>query len=204
MPSGVPLPSAPGPGKIVPTPRPEPSGKASPPALTDVPRSPPLLVRSAEQMNGPLPGRHPRARVLTTKGPIVLRLYPEWAPLTVASFLNLADRGFFDGDPLFRVVPDFVVQTGARTPDEDSPYTLGAEENPVEVRAGIISMGLEVDNAGHYQRDTAGTQFYITLSNQFRLDRAFTVFGEVETGWDVLPNLIESDRILRIDRISDD
>ena len=52
-------------------------------------------------------------------------------------------------------------------------------------------------------RDSAGTQFYITLSPQLHLDRAFSVFGEVESGFDVLPTLVESDYIETAMRIAD-
>jgi cyclophilin family peptidyl-prolyl cis-trans isomerase len=51
------------------------------------------------------------------------------------------------------------------------------------------------------KRDSAGTQFYITLSPQLHLDRAFTVFGEVTGGFDVLAHLLESDRIVSVTRL---
>jgi cyclophilin family peptidyl-prolyl cis-trans isomerase/HEAT repeat protein len=164
----------------------------------------PLLPRTASDMNGPLAGPHPRVLLRTTKGDVVVRLYPEWAPSTVANFLNLVHAGFFDGDRWFRIVPDFVVQTGDRTNtgDGDAGYTIPAEENPIEQRSGIIAMGLNYDANGA-ERDSAGTQFYLTLSPQLHLDRAFSVFGEVESGASVLANLLENATIERAVQIED-
>ena len=156
------------------------------------------------RMTGPMPGPHPRVRIATTKGNLYLELYPEWAPLTVENFLDLANRGYYDNNRWFRIVPDFVVQTGdpTDTGDGDAGYTIPAEENPLEQRSGIISMGLNYDG-NKPQRDSAGTQFYITISPQLHLDRDFTVFGSLIGGFDVLGRLIESDRILRVERIAD-
>jgi peptidyl-prolyl cis-trans isomerase B (cyclophilin B) len=164
-----------------------------------------LQLRDAGSLDGPAPGLHPRVRIGTTKGAIVVRLYPEWAPLTVANFLNLTDRGYYDGLRWFRIVPNFVVQTGdpKNTGDGDAGYTIPAEENPLEQRSGIISMGLNYRGNAPL-RDSAGTQFYITLSPQFHLNRAFTVFGEIERGFDVLGRLAESDRMTRVERLPPD
>jgi cyclophilin family peptidyl-prolyl cis-trans isomerase len=147
-------------------------------------------------------------RIGTTKGTIVVRLYPEWAPLTVANFLNLAGRGYYDHLRWFRIVPDFVAQTGDPhdNGEGDAGYTIPAEENPLEQRAGVISMGLNyTQNAKPGPiRDSAGTQFYITISPQLHLNRDFTVFGEVESGFATLGRLVESDRMTRVERLADD
>jgi cyclophilin family peptidyl-prolyl cis-trans isomerase len=187
-----------------PLPRPTSTAKPGVPATDDARFTPPLLPTTAALMNGPMPGLHPRVRVATTQGTFVLRLYPEWAPYTVANFLNLTNAGFFDGNRWFRIVPDFVVQTGdpKNTGDGDAGYSIGAEENPVEQRAGIISMGLDYKD-GKPLRDSAGSQFYITLSPQLHLDRDFTVFGEVESGFDVLPHLVEADKMVHVEQITD-
>ena len=75
--------------------------------------------------------------------------------------------------------------------------TFALDENPVEQRSGIIAMGLNYDK-NIADRDSAGTQFYITMSPQLHLDRDFSVFGEVTKGFDVLPHLVESDRIVNV------
>jgi peptidyl-prolyl cis-trans isomerase B (cyclophilin B) len=165
----------------------------------------PLVPRTAAALGGPMPGPHPRVRIGTTKGAIVVRLYPEWAPLTVANFLNLTNRGYYDGLRWFRIVPNFVAQTGdpKNTGDGDAGYTIPAEENPLEQRAGVISMGLNYEK-GAAVRDSAGTQFYLTMSPQFHLNRAFTVFGEIESGFPVLGRLVESDTMTKVEQLPDD
>ena len=172
-------------------------------AILDVP----LLPTTSAQMTGPLPGPHPRVRIGTTKGTIVVRLTPEWAPLTVANFLNLADRGYYDGLRWFRIVPNFVIQSGDKTEtgDGDAGYAIPAEENPQEQQTGVISMGLNYTQGKTSSpiRDSAGTQFYITLSPQLHLNRDFTVFGHVESGFATLGRLVESDHITRVERLSD-
>jgi cyclophilin family peptidyl-prolyl cis-trans isomerase len=191
-----------------PLPRPTGLGPARAPTAADARLDLPLLPATSALMDGPMPGPHPRVRIGTTEGTIVVRLYPEWAPLTVANFLNLVDRGYYDGLRFFRIVPDFVVQTGdpTNTGDGDAGYTIPAEENPLPQRAGVISMGLNYTdgpNPGPI-RDSAGTQFYITLSPQLHLDRDFTVFGEVESGFATLGRLVESDHMTRVERLPDD
>ena len=167
----------------------------------------PLLPETAALMDGPMPGPHPRVRIGTTKGAIVVRLYPEWAPLTVANFLDLVDRGYYDKLRWFRIVPDFVAQTGDPNDngEGDAGYNIPAEESPLEQRAGVISMGLNYTDPpdAHAIRDSAGTQFYLTMSPQLHLNRDFTVFGEVESGFSTLGRLIESDRMTRVERLAD-
>ncbi len=183
------------------------SGKPEKPSadtITDAPNFDPSTVAL---FTGPARTAHPRVRVVTTQGNLYVELYPEWAPLTVENFLNLANRGYYDNNPWFRIVPDFVVQTGDPTGNGngDAGYTIPAEENPLEQDSYIISMGLNYTNPpnAHAIRDSAGTQFYITLSPQLHLDRDFTVFGRVISGFDVLGRLVESDKIVRVERVPD-
>jgi peptidyl-prolyl cis-trans isomerase B (cyclophilin B) len=191
-------------------PLPRPSGLGSPrkPAAPDARLDLPLVPATTASFDGPMPGPHPRVRIGTTKGTIVVRLYPEWAPLTVANFLNLVDRGYYDNLRWFRIVPDFVVQTGDPHDDGegDAGYMIPAEENPLEQRSGVISMGLNYTDPpdAHAIRDSAGTQFYITLSPQLHLNRDFTVFGEIESGFSTLGRLVESDRMTKVVRLADD
>jgi peptidyl-prolyl cis-trans isomerase B (cyclophilin B) len=185
-------------------PRTSTAGKPIAPTPADAIDVPKLDPQTAAQMSGPASGAHPSVRIVTTKGDVYVTLFPEWAPLTVANFLNVADRGYYDNNRWFRIVPDFVVQTGDPTDngDGDAGYSIGAEENPLEQQTGVISMGMNYD-AGGAMRDSAGTQYYITLSPQLHLDRDFTVFGQVRSGFDVLAHLVQSDRIIRVERLPD-
>lgn len=170
-------------------------------ALLDEPR---LDPSSARRMDGPAPGLHPRMRIVTTEGNVYVMLMPEWAPLTVANFMNLANRGYYDKNPWFRVVPDFVVQTGdpKGNGDGDAGFFIPAEENPIMQYSGVLSMGLNYTKNAP-DRDSAGTQYYITLSPQLHLDRDFTVFGRVVGGSDVLAHITEHDSVIRVERIAD-
>lgn len=183
------------------------AGKPAPPRARGALYEPTLNPATPALLTGPAAGAHPRVRMVTTQGNIYLVLYPEWAALTVENFLTLAARGYYDGNRWFRIVPDFVVQTGdpTNTGNGDAGYTIGAEENPIEQDSYVISMGLNYTDPPHAHaiRDSAGTQFYITLSPQLHLDRDFTVFGRVIGGFDVLGRLTESDTILRVERIPD-
>lgn len=194
-----------------PLPRPSATGPLRKPAAADAILDLPLVPATSALMTGPMPGAHPRVRIGTTKGTVVLRLFPEWAPLTVANFLGLADRGYYDGLAWYRIVPDFVAQTGGHLtgkPDNDvenAGYTIPAEENPLEQRSGIIAMGLDYTagaNPGP-KRDSAGVEFYLTLSPQLHLNRDFSVFGEIESGFSTLGRLSESDKITRVERLAD-
>jgi peptidyl-prolyl cis-trans isomerase B (cyclophilin B) len=187
---------------------PVPPGNGSPSA-PDPARAiyaPRLDPATAAAFTSAAPGRHPRMRIVTTKGNVYVVMFPEWAPLTVANFMNLAARGYYDHNRWFRIVPDFVVQTGDPNDngEGDAGYSIPAEENPLEQRSFIISMGLNYDDKTNTPiRDSAGTQYYITLSPQLHLDRDFTVYGEVTSGFDVLARLIESDRVVRVERVAD-
>jgi peptidyl-prolyl cis-trans isomerase B (cyclophilin B) len=199
---------APGPENTeAPLARPAGLGPPRKPVAADARLDLPLVSAAGVQLDGPAPGLHPRVRIGTTQGTLVVRLYPEWAPLTVANFLNLVDRGYFDNLRWFRIVPDFVVQTGDPNDngEGDAGYTIPAEENPLEQRSGVISMGLNYTDPpnAHAIRDSAGTQFYITLSPQLHLNRDFTVFGEVESGFATLGRLVERDRMTKVVRLAD-
>ncbi|MDP9110902.1 MAG: peptidylprolyl isomerase [Candidatus Eremiobacteraeota bacterium] len=185
---------------------PEKHAKPVAPNLFDAATEPAIDPHTARDMTGPAPGRHPRVRIVTTRGNVYVVLYPEWAPMTVLNFLNLAQNGFYSNNPWFRIVPDFVVQTGEKDA-KNAPgpgYTIRAEENPVEQSSYVISMGLDYDaKTNTPKRDSAGSEYYITLSPQYHLDNDFSVFGEVTGGADVLGRLVESDKVVRIERIAD-
>ena len=200
----------------VPSPQPDPlssqaplprlSGKLAAPTSDRADLGPPLVLDRAVDMLAPAHGPHPRLRIVTTKGDIYVVLYPEWAPMTVENFLNMMNAGFLDNNQWFRIVPDFVVQTGEQDPvNAPGPgYTVGAEENPLEQNSYVISMGLNYDDKTNQPiRDSAGSEYYITLSPQYHLNSAFTVFGAMSGGFDVLGRLVQSDRVVRVERIGD-
>lgn len=134
------------------------------------------------------------ATVVTSRGNLVLKLFPEEAPLTVYSYVTLARKGYFDGIIFHRVVPNFVVQGGDPRGDGwgGPGYTIRCEYNPLRYDRGAVGMAL----AG---KDTGGSQWFITHSPQPHLNGRFTIFGQLVEGGDVLDSLTEGDRIVRIE-----
>ena len=129
-----------------------------------------------------------RVRMTTSCGDVVLELDPAVAPITVNSFVFLAEQGYYDGTALHRVVPGFIVQAGDpngggggdlpgyRLPDELPPPGYVYEQ-------GVVAMA----NAGP---NTSGSQFFITVA-EVGLPPAYTVFGEVVEGLDTLARMME-------------
>jgi len=159
---------------------------------------------SAAALEGPGPGPHPVVRFVTTEGDFDVELFPEWAPTSVASFLSLVARGFYDHLRFFRVIPDFVIQGGDPTNkgDGDAGYSVPAEENPLTQGTGVISLGLNYDDRTERPiRDSGGSQFYVTESPQYHLDGDFTVFGRVIRGQNVVDHIAQDDRMLRVERL---
>jgi cyclophilin family peptidyl-prolyl cis-trans isomerase/HEAT repeat protein len=130
------------------------------------------------------------ARVQTDRGEFIIDLKPELAPVTVWNFAKLADDGWYDGVLWHRVVPDFVVQTGDPRGDGTGgpSWTLPDEINRLSYDEGVVGMA-------HAGADTAGSQWFVTLSPQPHLDGTYTAFGRVVRGMQVVDTLQPSDRI---------
>jgi cyclophilin family peptidyl-prolyl cis-trans isomerase len=118
----------------------------------------------------------------TSEGDIVLELFDEDAPKTVANFKQLASQGFYDGLIFHRVIDDFMIQGGCPqgTGTGGPGYTFEDEINPHKIVRGALAMA----NAGP---DTNGSQFFIVTTEEAPwLDGKHTVFGEVRDGMDVV------------------
>src|SRR5882762_8562316 len=137
----------------------------------------------------------PRVTIETEQGPVVVELLPAEAPLTVATFLSLVDRRYFDGSTWHRVVPNFVVQDGDPRGDGwgGPGVALRDEVNPVRYETGTVGMALSGP-------DTGGSQFFITHSPQPHLDGTYTVFGRVVSGLGALDAIGQGERIRSIHR----
>jgi cyclophilin family peptidyl-prolyl cis-trans isomerase len=129
----------------------------------------------------------------TDRGTIELELAVLDAPMTGASFMDLARRGFFNGVAIHRVVPNFVVQDGdPRADGEGGPgYTIRDEINQRPYLRGTVGMALDWP-------DTGGSQFFITHAPQPHLDGRYTVFGHVVNGMDVVDRIEPYDVIQRV------
>ncbi|MEM6795187.1 MAG: peptidylprolyl isomerase, partial [Acidobacteriota bacterium] len=115
------------------------------------------------------------------------------APLHCLNFAQLAGQGFYDGLDFHRVVPDFVVQGGDPRGDGlgGPGYSLRDEPNLLRYGPGVLGMARGAP-------DSAGSQFFITLSAQPHLEGAYTAFGRVVSGFELLSSVVEGDRILRV------
>jgi len=125
----------------------------------------------------------------TVKGKVVLELYPQWAPGTVSSFLDLVGSNYYNGKNFHRVVPNFVVQGGCPRGDG-----YGAEDFTLRSEIGMAWYNAEgyvgMASAGP---DTEGVQFFITHSPTPHLDGLYTIFGKVKSGMDVLNQIQPGD-----------
>jgi peptidyl-prolyl cis-trans isomerase B (cyclophilin B) len=133
----------------------------------------------------------------TSKGNIESTLFPQKAPVTVANFLNLAVRKFYDGLTFHRVVPKFVIQGGdpEGTGRGGPGYRFKNEIDPSlsHSTVGVLAMA----NAGPH---TNGSQFYITLDTLSKehvqmLDGSYTIFGKVTQEFDVANQIRVGDKI---------
>jgi peptidyl-prolyl cis-trans isomerase B (cyclophilin B) len=137
-----------------------------------------------------------RIIVKTDKGNIEGVLYPAKAPVTVANFLNLAKRGYYDGLTFHRVIPDFMIQGGDPTgTGGGGPGYRFEDECTPELKhdkPGIFSMA----NAG---AGTNGSQFFVTHVPTPWLDGKHTVFGHVTKGQDIVNAVAQGDKIKSIE-----
>jgi len=138
---------------------------------------------------------NPQATVSTDKGDIVLELYPEHAPGSVANFIQLAVDDFYNGKTFHRVVPNFVIQGGCPRGDGygSLDYTIRSELPDLHYdQEGYVGMA----SAGNH---TEGTQFFITHSPTPHLDGNYTIFARVLSGMSAVHNTTVGDQIQRID-----
>ena len=137
------------------------------------------------------------ATIKTNKGDIHLRLFADKTPLTVANFVNLAQRGYYDNLTFHRVIKNFMIQGGCPLGNgRGGPGYLFQDEFVRELRhskPGILSMA----NAGP---NTNGSQFFITHVPTPWLDGKHSVFGEVvsKTDMDVVNSIAQGDQIISI------
>ena len=130
-----------------------------------------------------------RAVIETNQGPIGLRLFASKAPLAVANFINLSQRGYYNGVKFHRVIPKFMIQGGDPTGTGcgGPAYSFPDEFHPSlsHSKPGILSMA----NSGP---NTNGSQFFITVAPTPHLNNAHTIFGEVTQGLSTATSISET------------
>lgn len=144
-------------------------------------------------------------------GTVKIELYPSLAPNTVANFIRLANRGFYDGLTFHRTIPDFMIQGGDKTGNGtgspslsdirddveiDKEYSIkgefaanGSTKNTLRHVEGVISMARGDYSAYGYAQEgynSAGSQFFIMTKNTSSLNGLYAAFGKVIEGMDVV------------------
>ena len=136
----------------------------------------------------------------TTKGTIKIELYEDLTPITANNFIDLVERGFYNGLTFHRYEPGFVIQggdpVGNGTGDFQDPTTGRKRTIPLEVTpmlkhdsAGVVAMARSNDP------NSASCQFYITLATASFLDQKYAVFGRVTEGLEAALQLRKGDSI---------
>ena len=136
--------------------------------------------------------------IIETKfGNIELRFFPDVAPEHVNNFIELVNKGFYDGTTFHRVIPGFMIQGGdPNSKDADKSkhgmggpgHTIKAEINEKPHKRGALSM------ARSAHPDSAGSQFFICVADANFLDRQYSVFGEVVSGIEAVDAIVSQPR----------
>ncbi len=130
----------------------------------------------------------PRVKMQTSKGDLVIELFEDQAPNTVANFISLVEKGYYDGVKFHRVIPDFMAQGGdpTGTGGGGPGYTIKDEVHRSDARMhfrGSLSM------AKTDAPDSGGSQFFLCFRPTDHLNGKHTVFGRVVEGFEVLSKL---------------
>ena len=148
----------------------------------------------------------PVVRMVTTKGTILIKLFPKDAPLSVANFEKLVKKGFYNGLTFHRITDlgaagsSKIVQGGDPNGDGSGGpgYTIKGEfpennvKNPLTHVTGAVAM------ARTGEPDTAGSQFYFCVNPVHFLDGKYAVFGQIIKGLDVAGKLVKGDKMTKV------
>lgn len=133
------------------------------------------------------------ATITTSKGVITLELFTDAAPETTGNFIKLARQGFYDGLKFHRVIADFMIQTGCPkgTGTGDPGYKFNDEKSALALKHDVPGR-LSMANAGP---NTNGSQFFITHVPTPWLDGKHAVFGQVQSGQDIVDTIAQGDKM---------
>ncbi|HXA20095.1 MAG TPA: peptidylprolyl isomerase [Thermoanaerobaculia bacterium] len=135
------------------------------------------------------------AELHTSAGEIDIRFFPDVAPNHVKNFIDLAEKGFYNGSKFHRVIPGFMIQGGDPNTISGSPSTWGtggsgknvdAEFSSVKHKRGIVSM------ARSSSPNSASSQFFIMVADYPSLDGQYSVFGQVTKGMDIADKIVNA------------
>lgn len=138
----------------------------------------------------------------TTSGDILVELYPDKAPETVANFLKYVDDGFYNNTIFHRVIPGFMIQGGDPTGTGmggpgyciEGEFTSNGFKNDLKHTRGVLSMARAMDP------NSAGSQFFIMHMDAPHLDKQYAAFGKVTEGMDVVDAIARTPRSMFNDK----
>lgn len=163
-------------------------------------------------------------------GTVKIELYPDKAPNTVANFIRLANRGFYNGLTFHRTIPDFMIQGGDKNGDGsgspslsniqenvevDEEYNIPGEfiangyiKNNLKHTKGVISMARtdysSISSLISYGYNSAGSQFFIMTEDNTSLDGLYAAFGKVIEGMDVIEEISNTEVNYRDTELEED
>jgi cyclophilin family peptidyl-prolyl cis-trans isomerase len=144
--------------------------------------------------------------IKTDFGEIVVKFLPDAAPKHVENFKKLANEKYYDGTTFHRVVPGFMIQGGdpnSKDADRSNDGTGGPGYTiPAEIRALHVRGSLAAARTDNPLKRSSGSQFYICVVNTPFLDGAYTVYGEVISGLDVMDKIVAVPRDARDNPVS--
>jgi len=134
------------------------------------------------------------AMLETARGTIKFELMETEAPITTKNFIDLTERGFYNGLIFHRVEPGFVIQGG----DPKGNGTGGSGKNiPLEIAPSLTHKKGAVGMARSEDRNSASSQFYICMEDAKFLDKNYAVFGQVTEGQDAVSKIKKGDKIIK-------
>lgn len=164
------------------------------------------------------PKHQPNPQVVMTvehRGAITIELFPKAAPATVAHFLDLVHRKFYDGILFHRVVPEFVAQAGDPAtkgangvelskagPGADTRFGNGGSGHNVKLEASLPHDRGTLGLARTPDPNTGDSQFFFNLVPNHSLDNAYCVFGKVTKGLSVMDAIKQGDKIVSVRQVS--
>lgn len=157
-------------------------------ASTDQPKEN-IVTEQPKDDAGAAAGGNPRVKMETSKGDMIIELYPEEAPITVKNFLAYVDSGFYNDTIFHRVIADFMLQGGGFTKDMNQKPTMPPIKN--EAKNGLKNERGTLSMARTAAVDSATSQFFVNLKHNEFLDHGvrdygYAVFGKVVKGLDVV------------------
>jgi cyclophilin family peptidyl-prolyl cis-trans isomerase len=165
-------------------------------SATDATVPPATTSSAAAEENRPMSAYQNKvAELHTSAGEIDIRFFPDVAPNHVKNFIDLAEKGFYNGTKFHRVIPGFMIQGGDPNTISGSPATWGTggsgkniaqEFNSISHKRGIVSMARSNDP------NSASSQFFIVVKDSTFLDNQYTVFGQVTKGMDIADKIVSA------------